>query len=96
MTTKQVYQQKAEAKLAEKRADIDKARAKAKGAGADARLEADKAVGELEKKYTAAKKKLEQLGDTAEDAWDDVAKGFDDACDDVGGAVKKFFGRLSQ
>ena len=92
MQQKKAYQRKAQAKLAEKRAEIDKAKAKAKAAGADAEI---KAVDELEGKYKAAKSKFEQLADAGEDAWDDVAKGFEDAWDDVTGAVKKFFARVS-
>ena len=95
MEKKKAYQQKAQAKLAEKRADIDKVKAKAKGASADAKIEASKAVDELESKYQVAKKKLDLLVDAGEDAWEDIAKGFDNAWDDVSGAVKKVFARLS-
>ena len=92
--SREAYQQKAEAKLAEHKAEIDKARAKAKGASADVRLDAEKQVGKLEASYEATKKKLDDLKDAGEDAWEDIAKGLDKAWEDISGSIKKVFARF--
>ncbi len=93
MSKRDAYAKKAEARLAEKRAEIDKARAKVRGAGADAELEAKQALDELETKYDAAKRRFGELADAGEDAWEEVSKGFESAWDDVAGAAKKLFAR---
>ncbi len=93
-TKKKAYQQKAEAKLAEHKAELDKARAKVKGAAADARLDAQEDLDALESKYEAAKKKLAELKDAGEDAWEDFTKGLDEAWDDISGSVKKVLARF--
>ena len=93
MGKQQAYRKKAEAKLAEKRAEIDKVKAQVKGAGADAELEASDAITELEGKYERAKRRLRDVAEAGEDAWEDLTKGFEEAWDDVSSAVKKAFGR---
>ena len=92
---KGAYRKKAEAKLEEQQAKLDQLRAKAKGAGADAQIEADKQIGDLEKALKTARRKLEDLGDAAEDAWEDAAKGIDRAWEDVSEGAKKLLSRFS-
>jgi F0F1-type ATP synthase membrane subunit b/b' len=92
---KGAYRKKAEAKIEEQQAKLDQLRAKAKGAGADAQIEADQQIGELEKALKTARRKLEDIGAAAEDAWEDVAKSFDRAWEDVSGSAKKLFSRFS-
>ena len=65
-----------------------------KGATADARLDAEKHIAELEKKIDSGKKKLREIGDAAEDAWEDLAKGLDEAWDGVSGGIKRVLARL--
>lgn len=100
MSKREAYTRKAEARLSEKRAEIDKAKAKldqakakAKGASADAELEARRALDEVESKYEAAKRRLGELLDAGEDAWEDVSQGFESAWDEVSGAAKRLFAR---
>ena len=92
--SKEAYRQKAEAKIEEGQAKLKEARAKAKGASAGARLEAEKQIGELEKQLNAARKKLAEIGDAAEGAWEGLAKGLDDAWGDFSGGIKKVFARF--
>lgn len=88
------YRQKAEAKIEEGRAKLKEARAKARGASADARLEAEKHMDSLEKKLDAAKKKLADMGDVAEDAWEDLTKDLDATWDDISGGIKTVLARF--
>ena len=93
--SKEAYQQKAEAKLDEHKAEVDKARAKVKGATADARLDAERELKGLEAKLDEAKQMLAQIKDAGEDAWEDLTEGLENAWDDVAGAAKKIMGRFS-
>jgi hypothetical protein len=93
--SKEAYRKKAEARIEEQQAKLDQLRAKAKGAGADARLEAEKQIGELEEKLRKAKRKLAEVAAAAEDVWEDVAKGLDDAWEDVSSSAKRLFSRFS-
>jgi F0F1-type ATP synthase membrane subunit b/b' len=92
--SKEAYRQKAEAKVEEYQAKLNEARARAKGASADARLEAEKQIGELEKKIDAGRQMLAGIGEAAEDAWEDLARGLDDAWDDVSAGIKKVIARI--
>ncbi len=80
------YRQKAEAK-------IEEYQAKLKGSSADARLGAEKHIRELEKQIDAGKKKLTELGDSAEEAWTKLGKGLDDAWEDTSQRIKTFLDR---
>ena len=92
---KGAYRKKAEAKIEEQLAKLDQLRAQAKGASADAQLEAGKQINDLESALKAAQRKLEDLGDAAEDAWEDAVKGFDRAVEDVGEGARKLLSRFS-
>jgi DNA repair exonuclease SbcCD ATPase subunit len=85
------YRQKVEAKLEGYQAKLDGARAKLKGATAEARLEAEKQINELQSKLTAAKAKAAKLADAGEDAWSNITKDLDDKFAGITSAVKRFF-----
>ena len=88
-----VYRQKAEAKIEEYQAKLKVIRAKLKGSSADARLEAEKHIRELEKQIDTGRKKLAELGDSAEEAWTKLAKGLDQAWEDTSERIKTFIAR---
>ena len=88
MNEKGAYRQKLEARLDQWRADIDKLQAKAREAGADARLEYDKQIGKLRDQQDKARKKLGELDAASGEAWKDLKIGFEKAWDDLGTAVK--------
>ena len=92
--SQEAYRQKAEAKIDEYRAKLSEARAKAKGASADARLEAERHIDQLEGMIEVGKKKLAELGDAADDSWDDLAKTLDNAWKDVAGGIQKALDRF--
>ena len=85
------YRQKVEAKLDEYQAKLDGARAKLKGATADARLDAEKQLDDLQSKLAVAKAKAAQLTDAGEDAWSNVTKELDNKFSGFTSAVKSFF-----
>ena len=61
MSDKELYQQKMQAKLDEWKAEVDKLKAKASGASADAQLEMNKQIKALESKIEEGKAKLSEL-----------------------------------
>jgi chromosome segregation ATPase len=92
--SKDAYRQKAEAKIEEHQAKLNAIRAKAKGATADARLDAEKRIGDLEEKLDAAKKRIADIGDAAEDTWEELTKSLDSAWDDIAGGIKNALARF--
>lgn len=92
--SKKAYEQKAEAKLEEHQAEIAKARAKVKGAAADARLDAEKELEGLEAKLEEAKQTLARIKDAGEGAWEDLTRGLDSAWDELSDAARRIRNRL--
>jgi predicted ATP-binding protein involved in virulence len=88
MSKREAYEQKLEAQLKEWKIDIDKMKAKADKADAQARLEYYKKIEELRTKQEAAQKKLTELKAAGEDAWEDLKAGIDLAWGSLGEAVK--------
>lgn len=77
MTDKELYQQKLQAQLDEWRSEIDKLKAKASGASADAKLEMNKQVEVLESKIEEGKEKLSELADASDDTWESMKDSID-------------------
>jgi hypothetical protein len=88
MSLKEIYQQKIEAQLDAWTADIDKMKAKAEMAEADARLEYHKSIESLRQKQQAAQAKLQEFRDAGDDAWEDLKAGVELAWDSLEEAVK--------
>jgi uncharacterized coiled-coil DUF342 family protein len=76
MEDRELYQQKIQAQLDEWRAEIDKLRARVSGKSADAQLEWNQRIRQLEEKVEEGKAKLDELGETSDEAWKSVQKGF--------------------
>lgn len=75
MSMKDAYLQKIEAQLKEWKSEIDKIKAKADKADADAKLEYYEQIEELRTKQQAAQEKFTELKDAGEDAWEDLKAG---------------------
>lgn len=75
MSNREAYEQKLRAKLDEWQAEIDKLRAKARGAEADARIEREKEAERLEAKREEMRQKLKEMREAGDDAWDDLRDG---------------------
>ncbi|MCE7915227.1 MAG: coiled coil domain-containing protein [Nitrosomonas sp. PRO4] len=69
---KQAYQQKIAAQIAEWEAEIELLKAKSKNLAADAKLEFEQQLSELEKNKSQLSAYLSELADKADDAWEDV------------------------
>ncbi len=79
MSDRQLEEQKLRAQLDEWKADLDKLKAKAAKAGADAGLEMNRQVGALETKVADAERRLTELSRATDDAWGAIKKGADEA-----------------
>ena len=94
MNTREEYVEKAKAKLDEWNAEIDKLRAQADQASADAEIKWRGDLKTLELQRDVVKKKLEALQSSNERAWEDLKSGFESAwremADSVGRAKQHY------
>ena len=94
MNEKELYQQKKQAQLDEWKAEIDKLKAKASGASADAQIKLNKQIEALEGKIEEGKAKLAEIAEAGEDAWESIKDGVESAWDSMRSAfseaVEKF------
>lgn len=74
MNEKELYRQKHQAQLDEWKADVAKLRARAAGAKADAQIEMNKQIKELEHRMHEAGAKLSELAAAGEEKWDSARK----------------------
>jgi hypothetical protein len=88
MSTKEAYKQKIEAELELAQAKLDEFKAQAKISTADARIKHAKLVDEIEQKVGATKAKLKQLGETSEEAWEQLKDGVESAWGALNVAVR--------
>lgn len=94
MSMKEAYEKKLQAQLDEWNAEIDKLKAKADEAEADAQLEYYKQIEGLRSKQEMARDKLKELKEAAEDAWEDLKAGVDSAWDSLGETLKSVASRF--
>lgn len=94
MSNKELYKQKKQAQLDEWRADIDKLKAKAAGASADAKLEMNKKIQLLENKMKEGKAKLAELADASDEAWETFKDGVETSWDSLKTAVSDAVAKL--
>jgi len=95
MSMKEAYEKKLQSQLDEWNAEIDKLKAKADSAEADAQLEYYKQIEELRSMQDAAGKKLDELKEAGDDAWEDLKAGIDSAWDSLSSSVKSAVSRFS-
>ncbi|MGB5365094.1 MAG: hypothetical protein WBM75_00550 [Polyangiales bacterium] len=87
MNDKELYQQKMQARLDEWKAQVDKLKAKASGASADAQLDMNKQIRVLERRIEEGKAKLSELTEASEDAWGSIKEGVESAWDSLKSAA---------
>jgi len=80
--------------LDEWKAEIDKLKAEAGKADADAQLEYYKQIEGMRAKQEAASEKLTEIKKAGEDSWEDLKAGVDLAWDSLGEAVKSATSRF--
>jgi Ni,Fe-hydrogenase III large subunit len=94
MSDKELYRQKYQAQLDEWKAEVAKLTARAAGAKADAQIEMNKHLKELEHRMRDAGDKLAELAEASEERWDSVRKNVERTWDalkaGVGAAAAKF------
>ena len=87
MSTKDEYVRKMHSRLDLWNAEIDKLAAKADHAEAEVRTEYHKHIDELRAKRDAASKRLDEIRQTGEGAWEDLKAGAEMAWDAIGEAI---------
>ena len=87
MNDRELYQQKMQAQLDEWKAEIDKLRAKASGASADAQLDINRQIKSLERNIEVGRAKLSEIASAGEDAWESIREGVESAWDSLKSAA---------
>ena len=95
MSMKEAYEKKLQGQLDGWSADIDKLKAKADSAEADAQLEYYKQIEELRSMQEAANDKLDELKEAGDEAWEDLKAGMDSAWDSLRSSIKSATSRFS-
>ncbi|QIR77050.1 coiled coil domain-containing protein [Sulfurospirillum diekertiae] len=75
MSDKKLYEQKIQAEFDTCKAQVDKFKAEASGASANAQIEMHKQIKQLEEKMSEGKTKLQELADASEEKFDEMKKG---------------------
>lgn len=94
MSTKEAYMQKLRAQLDEWDAEMQKLKAKALKAKADLKIDYNEDIENMRAKREAARKKLDELGHSGDEAWEDLKEGIEKAWIDLGGAIKSAVSRF--
>lgn len=93
---KKTYVEKAEAQLKEWGAEIDLLVAKAEKAKTEAKLKYLEQVQELKNRQEVARRKLNELRESGDEAWGDVKKGVEEALGDMKAALKQAASRFKK
>lgn len=83
MSEKKLYEQKLRARLDEWRADLDKLKAQAKGASANAQIDMRKQIDSLEAQVERARGQLNELGRASDEAWTSLRAGLEASWDSL-------------
>ena len=94
MSDRDLYVEKAKAKLDQWNAEIAKLQAKADAAGADAKIEYRRQIDDLRAQRDAAEARLREVSEASDGAWADMKSGFDKAWDNVSDAFDKAMARF--
>lgn len=94
MDDKNAYEQKIDAQLKEWQARIDEARAKGEQQTADAKIEYQKQIGEMESRMEAVRAKLDELKKASSDSWEDLKTNIDRTTRDMGDKLDQFKAKL--
>ncbi len=96
MSKKEVYIEKAQAKINELMTKLDQLKSKDQGELADQKIKSHEKIEELESKIKGAKVHLAEITDAAEDTWENIINKFDHLADDIGNSFKRFFSKDEQ
>ena len=93
-TQKQLYEQKIKAQLDQWNARIDELKAKAAQKDAEARLDYQNQIEELQAKRDAFEQKLQDLQKSSEDAWEEISQGVEKAWNELGKSFEAAFSKF--
>ncbi len=88
MSMKEEYEKKMQAQLDEWVAEMEKLKAKAEQAEADARISYNEQIEKLKQHQQEAQEQLDQFRKASEDAWEDMRTGMETAWTAFGEAMK--------
>jgi len=94
MNEREEYQKKLQAKLDEWQANIDRMKAQARQAEADAKIEYEKKIEELHAQREEMAEQLEKLRQSQSAAWSDIKAGVEKAWDDMNKAMQDAWKRF--
>lgn len=91
---KAAYQKKIEAQLKEWDKQLDQLMAQMRKMGVEARTKVESELANLKSKRATAQKKLDEVRNRSEDAWEDLTDGVEKAWDDISDALGKVAARF--
>ena len=94
MASKDAYDQRLEAQMAEWQAKIDLLKARAERSEAENRIAYHEQVEALQQRREEIKAKLEELRDSGEDAWADIRSGTESAWKALDAAISRALQRF--
>ena len=94
MSKKEAYEKKLKSQLDEWSAEIDKLKAKADSAEADAQLKYHEEIEALRTMQENAKNKLNELKEAGDSAWEDLSAGIGSAWSSMSDAIKSATSRF--
>lgn len=95
MDDKKAYEKKQQAQLDEWAAEIDKLKAKAERADAEARIKISEELKDVEAMRKKAEDKFSELQSSSDDAWKDVKQGFDEASRSLASSLESAASRFA-
>lgn len=87
--TDNAYAQKLEGRIEQWTGELDQLRAKVKEKSADARLEYEKRLGDLEHKQQDARSRVDAMRASAGEATEELKRGAQQAVDDLGSSLER-------
>ena len=95
MDKRDAYEKKQQARLDEWTAEIDKLKAKAERADAEARIKLIEDIGAAEAMQQQVEEQLKDLRSSTDDAWTDVKRGLDEAAESLGSSLRSAASRFA-
>lgn len=95
MSIKNAYIEKLQARLNEMDAEIESLKSQASVAKADAKIEYEKQIKELQDTQAQAQEKLDEMRNASDDAWQDMKFGVERAWEEFEHATKRAIDRFA-